>query len=269
MTKIIQFFCKKPMLVNILTIAVILGGIVAWNNTSKEELPDVTFNIVRVSSTYAGASAADIEFYVTAPIEAAIQGIDGVYRITSTSQFSQSSISVELAPFVTDIDAVLSEIQQQVASVSLPDDMLEKPRVRVFETAKKAILDIALYNESYPLLDTQSRKELQAIARGLDSQLMALPEVFEIRRSGYAAETIQINVDPKKIAQYEISLQTIGNEIERSHIRSPSGTLKSGKNEPVTVLSEQTTKADLDALSIQGGFRHLLVLVTYTLFKGV
>ena len=254
MNALIRFFCKKHLLVNLITLIVLIGGVFAWQLTSKEELPDITFNTIRISTTYSGASAEDVEFYVTKPLEEVIQGIDGIYRLTSTSSSGRSNISVELDRFVKDIDKVLTEIQSQVSSVPLPEDIINEPRVRVFETSKKAIIDIALYDESKNLLDVPSRMNLQNLARGLESKLLSQPEVFEVRRSGYLTEEVNVNVNPKKFSFYEIPLTDIGSEIQRNHVRAPSGTLKSGRNEQITVLSELDSKEKLDAVVVQGGF---------------
>lgn len=254
MTSLIRYFAQKHFLVNLITVLVLVGGVVAWNTTNKEELPDITFNTIQISTSYSGASAEDVEVYVTKPLEEALQGIDGVYRITSSTGQGSSSISVELEQSVKDIDKAVTEVQNQVSSVSLPEDVLKDPRVRVFETSKKAIIDIAIYNENKKILDVTSRAKLQEIVRGLENKLLSQPEIFEVRRSGYLTEEINIKAHPKLFTHFEIPLTTIAQEIQQNHVRAPAGTLKSGKNEQVTLLSELSTKPKLDNLVIQGGF---------------
>lgn len=254
MIRLIRFFSQKHLLVNLITIMVLIGGVITWNSTNKEEYPDITFNTVRISTVYSGASAEDVEFYVTKPLEEVLQGVDGVCRLTSTSSSGRSNIAVELDRSVKDINKVVTEIQGQVNSVSLPEDIINEPRVRVFETSKKAIIDIAIYNDNKNLLDVESRSELQRIARGLESKLLAQPEVFEVTRRGYLTEELTININPKKVSFYEVSIMDIASEIQRNHVRAPSGTLKSGINEQITVLSELDNKESLDSLVIQGGF---------------
>jgi multidrug efflux pump subunit AcrB/outer membrane protein TolC len=254
MTSLIRYFTTKHFLVNLVTLLVFVGGVIAWNTTSKEELPDITFNTVRISTNYPGASAADVEFYVTKPIEEALQGIDGVNKITSSTGQSSSSIAVELEKSVTDVDKAVTEIQNQVSSVSLPEEVLKDPRVRVFETSKKAIIDISFYNEDHTILDVKSRKELQAYVRGLENKLIAKSEIFEVQRNGYLVEEINIKTNPTQFTKYEIPLNTIAQEIQQNHVRTPAGTLKSGRHEQVTLLSELSQKKALDNLVIQGGF---------------
>ncbi|MBL6723126.1 MAG: efflux RND transporter permease subunit [Candidatus Margulisbacteria bacterium] len=254
MTQLLQFFLHRHFLVNTITVLVLLGGILAWNNTNKEELPDITFNTVRISTAYSGASAADIEWAITKPIEETLKGMDGIARITSTSSPGSSSISVELSPDVSDIDKMVTEIQSQVSRASLPNDLLNDPQVRVFETSKKAIIDIGIYFPNQPLLTTDTRKKLQSYARGLESTLLNQPELFEIRRQGVLQEEINIEANPSLFSKFDITLNSIGQEVQKNHIRAPSGTLKSGKFEQVTLLSELDTHETLNQLVIQGGF---------------
>ena len=199
MHHIIGFFCNRHLLVNLITILVLVGGLITYGITNKEELPDITFNTIYISTAYPGASAQDVEFYVTKPLEEAIQGLDGIRLLSSTTQVGQSRLSVELENHVKNIDEVMTEMQNRISTVTLPDAVLNDPQIRVFETSKKAIIDIALYDEDRPILDVESRQRLQRFARGLENQLVSAPEVFEIRRSGYLVEEIMININAPQV----------------------------------------------------------------------
>jgi len=55
--KLIQYFVKRPLLTNLIFLTVIIGGVLSWRSIKKEEMPDVTFDRVRISATYPGATA--------------------------------------------------------------------------------------------------------------------------------------------------------------------------------------------------------------------
>ena len=63
--KIIRFFLDRHLLTNLLFVAVFLGGIASWKLMPKEELPDITFDTVRIRVHYPGASTEEVEYYVT------------------------------------------------------------------------------------------------------------------------------------------------------------------------------------------------------------
>ncbi|MEW6535600.1 MAG: efflux RND transporter permease subunit [Candidatus Auribacterota bacterium] len=251
---IIQYFATRHFLTNFLVLIVFVGGIFSWNNTSKEEMPDITFNTVRINVRYPGAPAEDVEYFVTEPIEEQIRGLDGIYRITSTSSVASSSISVEIEPDYPDLDELITEIRNEVFSVELPDEILDQPTIRVFKTSRKAIIDVGIIHNGTHLLDVPTRMELQRYAKALEDQLLSLSQVNSINKSGYLQEEIQVKLDPEKLVKYKIPFNTIKKTIQSNHIRQPAGSVETGLEPKVTLLSEFNTVEKLNEVIIQGGF---------------
>jgi multidrug efflux pump subunit AcrB len=252
--KLLEFFSKRHLLTNFIFLAVLIGGVVAWDNTNKEELPSVTFDTVRISVRYPGAPAEDVEYFVTRPIEEVLRGLDGVYRITSTSSVSSANLNVELERGLPNMGEVIMEIRNSVLDVDLPEEVIDDPEVRVFKTTKKAILDVALIHNEASFLDVESRRELQRYAFALENQLLNLEEVHSIRKRGYLQEEIQIKAYPEKLARFEIPFNTAMREIKGNHLRKPAGTLEAQNNPKVTILAELRTPEELAGLVVQGGF---------------
>lgn len=257
--KIIAYFAKRHLLANLIFVSVFIGGIFAWNNTSKEELPDITFDRVRVSVSYPGAPAEDVEYFVTRPIEEAVRGLDGVYRVTSTTSVGQSNVNIEIEQNYPNIDEAVTEIRNTVSDVDLPDEITDDPYVRVFKTSRKAIIDIALYNENIHLLSSDERRELQKYAFALESQLLNLSQVNSVNRSGYLQEELQIKVYPEKLLKYQIPFNTAMSEIKNNHVRKPAGTIENAQEPQVTLAAELDTPQELKDLIIQGGFEGQVV----------
>ncbi len=251
----VKYFVKRHLLTNLIFISVIVGGIFSWHQIKKEEMPDVTFDRVMISASYPGATAEEVEHFVTRPIEEDVQGLDGVYRVTSTSSQGTSSVTIELEPDYPNKDEVITEIRSTALDVKLPDDVRDDPRVRVFKTSKKAIIDIAIFDTSTHLLDVKARQKLQEYAHALESQLLNLPEVNSINKSGYLTEEIQIAVDPKKLIEYTIPLSQVMSEVKNNHVRQPAGHIEA-KNEPkVTLNAQLDTIEKLNNQIIQAGFQ--------------
>ncbi|MBN1493849.1 MAG: efflux RND transporter permease subunit [Candidatus Omnitrophica bacterium] len=251
---IVAYFVKRHFVTNFLLIAVIAGGIFAWQNTSKEELPDVTFEIVRIMTSYPGAPAGDVEYYVTEPIEEALRGIDGIRLITSNTGVGRSDITVELEPDYKDIAEAFNEIRNEVLDVDLPSDIIDDPSIHIFKTSKKAILDIGIINTKKHLLTVEERQELQTYALALEDHLLTLAAVNSINKRGYLQEEIQIKAYPDKLIEYEIPFNVGRNEVKNNHIRQPAGTIETDQEPKVTLLSELTSVEELNELIVQGGF---------------
>lgn len=252
--KAILFFSKRHLLTNLLLVIVLIGGVFAWHVTNKEEMPAVTFDTVHVSVTYPGAPAADVEYFVARPLEEMLRGLDGVYRLQTTCSVGQASIRVELESGYPNVDEAVTEIRNTVLDVDLPDEVIDDPKVRVFKTTKKAILDIALYHSDATILDDRTRKELQSYAFALENRLLALPEVHSINKSGYLREEIQIEAHPDRLTKFEVPFNTLMREIRGNNIRRPAGTIAAEGEPKVTLLSELKSAKDLNSLVVQGGF---------------
>jgi len=252
--KFINYFVNRHLLTNLMFIAVLVGGVLSWHNIKKEEMPDVTFDRVRISASYPGATAEEVEHFVTKPIEEEIQGLDGIYRITSTASQGNTSVSVEIEKTYPNKDELITEIRNAVLEVDLPDDIRDDPNVRVFKTSKKAIVDVALIHTQQHLLDTETRRILQEYAHALENQLLNLPQVNSINKSGYLQEEIQIKVDPQRLIDYRIPLSQVMTEVKNNHIRQPAGHIEA-KDEPKVTLSAQLDTVDiLNELVVQAGF---------------
>lgn len=252
--KIIRFFVKRHLLTNLIFFTVFIGGAICWYQIPKEELPDITFDRVRISVSYPGASAEEVEYYVTRPIEEAIRDLDGIYSLTSSTGTGTSSVSAEIDKNYPDKDEVITEIRNAVLDVDLPEDVIDDPRVRVFKTSRKAIVDIGIFFDGKNLLDVESRKVLQTYVLALENKLLSLPQVSSINRSGYLKEEIHIKVYPKKLLDYRIPFNTVIKEIQDNNVRQPAGSIENIKETKVTLSAELNNIEDLKELAIQGGF---------------
>lgn len=257
--KIISFFLKRHLLTNLIFVSIFIGGIICWIQIPKEELPDITFDRVGVRVTYPGASAEEVEYYVTRPIEEAIRGLDGIYSITSSTGTGTSSVNVEIDKNYPDKDEVITEIRNAVLDVDLPEDIIDDPSVRVFKTSRKAIIDIGLIFEGKNLLDVESRDTLQTFALALENKLLSLPQVSAVNRSGYLKEEIHIKVDPQKLLDYRIPFNTVIKEIQDNNVRQPAGNIESVKEPKVILSAELNSIEALKELAVQGGFEGQVV----------
>lgn len=257
--KIISYFIKRHLLTNLVFVVIFIGGIFAWNNTSKEELPDIEFDHVHITASYPGATAEEVEHFVTKPLEDQVKGIDGVYRVTSTSSDGGCNIGIDFEQNYPDIDEALMEVRNAVLDVKLPDDVRDDPEVHVWKTTKMAIIDIVLIDTARHLLDMESRRRLQQYAYTLEQQLVNLPEINSIEKSGYLQEEIQIMVEPVKLRKFDIPFNTVMQEVRNNHIRQPAGNIEIKGEPKVTLLSELDTVEKLNDLIVQGGFEGQVV----------
>ncbi len=260
--KIIQFFLKRHLLANLIFVGVLVGGMFAWMGLPKEELPDITFDTVRITTNYPGASTEDVEYYVTEPIEEAIRDIDGVYRVYSATSIGNCTVTAEIEKDHPDKEAVISEIRNEVLDVDLPTDIVDDPHVRVFKTSRKAIIDIGLIYKGSNILDVPSREKLQTYALVLEGELTNLPEVNSVERKGYLKDEIHVEIAPDKLKEYDITFNTVMKEITNGNVRQPAGSIENINEPKVTLWGELDTVEKLRDMSVQGGFEGRIIRVS-------
>lgn len=121
---------KNRNTVFLITVAIILYGIVSYNNLPKELFPEIVLPTVLVSTFYPGNPPLDIENLITRPIEKEVEAVKGIKEIRSTSTQDASLIFVE---FNTDVDikTALQDVKDAVdkAKSELPGDLLQDPAV--------------------------------------------------------------------------------------------------------------------------------------------
>ena len=169
----VQYFLNRHLLSNALFILVFLGGIFSYHTIKKEEFPDITFRTMRIQTTYPGASSKDVERDITIPIEERIQNLSGIRQITSTTTQGLSSIQLELDRDANVLD-VKTDVSDAVSRVPMPDDVLDDPRVSLFNISRKAILDIGITLTDSASLSLNDRLKLQQVARQLKAFYSAI-----------------------------------------------------------------------------------------------
>ena len=107
----IEWFAKNPVAANLFMVIILVGGVMSAVTTKREVFPEINMDLISVEVRYLGAAPEEVEEGVSVRIEEAIQGIDGVKRITSTSAEGMAQVLVEL-----DIGADSSRVGDEVKS---------------------------------------------------------------------------------------------------------------------------------------------------------
>src|SRR5947209_2701765 len=84
-TMIVDTFIRRPILASVCSLVIILAGAVAIPTLPIAQFPELTPPTVSVGAFYQGASAEIVESAVTQPIEQALNGVEGMQYITSSS----------------------------------------------------------------------------------------------------------------------------------------------------------------------------------------
>ncbi len=120
MKNIIRWFITNTVAANLLMIFIIIAGFFTLSRLRMEVFPDIAIPIINVSVIYPGSSPEDVEESICVKIEEQVQGINGIKKITSTSNEGYGSISVEVENGY-DLDDVKDEVKSNPAKLLVID----------------------------------------------------------------------------------------------------------------------------------------------------
>ena len=216
MRNIIRWFILNTVAANLLMVFIIIAGIFTLSRLRMEVFPDITIPIINVSVVYPGASPEDIEESICVKVEEQVQGVNGLKRITSSSNEGYGSINIEIENGY-DIDEVKDEVKSQVDAItSFPDDA-EKPTIRSFD-GQPEVITIAVHGH----VDEAS---LLNIAEKVRDEVSELPNITQTRL-GKKPREISIEISENTLQKYGISFDYVANKIRNSSMDVPGGAIE-------------------------------------------
>jgi multidrug efflux pump subunit AcrB len=218
------FFLENWQFSYVIIIATLIMGIGAAITLPKESDPDVEIPIVVVTTAFPGASAEDVEEFVTDPIEDKLLSIEDVDDITSTSSQGVSSIVVNF-DVDTDVDEAFDRVNERVdlAKVDLAENA-EDPFIQKVSFDDVPILVVSLAGPF-------SVPELNTYAEEVAEELERVGGVSEVQVTGGQDREVVVNVDKAALDKFQLSLSQVTSAIQAANSTVPIGTVKaSGEN---------------------------------------
>jgi len=210
------FFIERHRVVYLLILIILIWGFMAYLEMPREVSPEVRLPYGYVLTTYVGAAPEEVEALITDKIEKEMKTIEDVKSMQSNSGYGYSTVFLEFEPGV-DLDKKLQKMREGVQAIQLelPDDA-ETPTVDSFETNNGPIMIINVSGD-YDFIT------LKNIAEKIKDGLESIKDVSSVEIIGGLEREIKINVDPQKLARYNITLDQISNAISMSNVNLPGG----------------------------------------------
>ena len=235
-----KFSVNQSLFINLVSVILIIIGLIVVIGMQRETHPNVAFDIVNITTTYPGATPADVEKFITIPIEKELKQVDGIKEVTSSSAPRVSYIIVKLDPDAPNKQKIKRDIQSAVDRVNaLPADV-DDPVVIELTTKQYPVIEVSLSGE-------MPERDLQKHAEVLEDILEDIEDVARITKSGYREKEIQILVSPKKLKDYYVSIDEIKNALASRNVSIPAGKL----NTETAEYSIRTTGEFLTAREVE------------------
>ena len=216
MHNLIRMFVRHPVAPNLAMLIMIIAGIWATSQLTRQLLPAFAINVVTISVDWPGAAAEDVETSVTQPLEDALLGLNEVRNINSASRDGSSKVDIEYA-LETDMGAALDQVKNEVAQIrNLP------------ETAEEPQIALVNRNEGVArvVLTGPVREQLRPLANRFERELRGLG-LSRVEIVGLPKQEIAIEVAPDRLSELNVTLQEIADRVRGSSLNVPAGSVGS------------------------------------------
>ncbi len=223
MKKVIAYFIKFPVAVNVALIAIFLFGIIGLTRMNSSFFPLFPTNTITISVAYPGASPEEIEEGIVLKIEDNLKGIIGIDRVTSASSENAAVITVETFE-AYDINDMIQEVKNAVDRVpSFPVDM-EPPIIAKRENLNE-VVSLALSGDNVPL------RTLKQIAYQVEDDIRGLEGISQVQITGFPREEIEIAVRENDLRALDLTFAEVAQAVARANILTTGGNIKTSEED--------------------------------------
>jgi hydrophobe/amphiphile efflux-1 (HAE1) family protein len=213
---------RRPVLIVVLNLLIIIAGLAAFNAIEVRELPDVDRPIVSVTAFYPGGSPETVDAEVTSKLEGAVARVSGVKSINANSEEGNARVRVEFRPGIN-LDDAANEIRESVSRVQrqLPDTV-ERLAIIKADNDAQSVVSIAVSSNTLDLETLTERVETD-----LAPLFLSIPGVADVRLNGDRERVLRVLLDPLRLTSFNLSITDVAAALRQAPFDVPAGSMKS------------------------------------------
>ena len=214
-------FIRRPVATTLLTVAVTLAGMLAYNLLPVAPLPQVEFPTISVSANLPGASPETMATAVATPLERMFSRIAGVTEMTSSSSLGSTSITLQFE-LTRDVNAAARDVQAAInaARGQLPANLPNNPSYRKVNPSDSPIMMLSLTSELYT-----KQQMYDYAATILQQKLAQVQGVGQVFIGGGSAPAVRVDLNPTILNQLKIGLEDVRAVLGTANANRPKGQL--------------------------------------------
>ncbi|MGI9543399.1 MAG: efflux RND transporter permease subunit, partial [Cyclobacteriaceae bacterium] len=228
MKKIITFFIKYPVMVNLGMILFVIFGFFGYKSLKSSFFPEASVQFIFVETVYLGASPEEIEEGIVLKIEDNLKGISGIDRVTSVSNENRALITVELETNAN-LNQVFEDVENAVDRISSFPDQMEPPVIY-----KQEVVNFA---SSFAISGDVGLKELKKYARKVENDMRAVPGISKVILDGFPEEEIEVSLRENDMRAYQITFEEVSQAVRNANLEVTGGTIK-GSHEEMSIRAK-------------------------------
>jgi len=220
---------KRPVLTTVMSLVILILGGIGFTFLGVRDYPSVDPPIVTVSTSFPGANSDVIETQITEPLESAINSVQGIRSISSSSSDGSSRITVEFKLEV-EMETAVNDVRDKVSGAMrrLPQEV-DPPVVQKADADAQPIFAVSLRSESRSIIDVSNFAEIN-----FKERLQTISGVSDVSVWGSKKLAIRMKMDPGRLVAYGLTPLDVRNAVTRENVELPSGRIE-GDNTELTI----------------------------------
>src|SRR5947207_4790626 len=217
----VDFFIKRPIFATVCALLIILGGAVSIPTLPIAQFPNLAPPTVQVGAFYNGASAQTVETSVTTPLEQAINGVEGMKYMTSTSGNDGSSGISVVFDLNRDVDLAAVDVQNRVnqALGRMPNEV-KTTGVSVVKATNNFVFGAGFYAENNRYDSLFISNYLDIYVRDALKRIKGVGQVFIFGERKYA---MRVWLDPVRMASRQLTASDVVSALAEQNVQVAAG----------------------------------------------
>ncbi len=222
MNRAIAWFAENSVAANLLMALILGGGLLTVSSLTMEVFPEFSSDMISVSMIYRGAAPEEVEEAVCVRIEEAIQGLEGIKRITSTASENVGTVMIEILPGA-DARKLLDDVKSNIDAIETFPDETEEPVIK--ETVRRRqVINLAVSGNA-------DETTLKYLGEQVRDEIAALPGITQVELNNARPYEISIEVSEDALRRYALTMDEVARAVRRSSLDLPGGSVKTDGGE--------------------------------------
>jgi len=233
-------FIRRPVATTLLTGAIALAGLVAFNFLPVAALPQVDFPTIAIGAGLPGASPEIMASSVATPLERQFGRIAGVTEMTSASYLGTTGVTLQF-DLNRNIDGAARDVQASInaARSYLPINLPSNPTYRKVNPADAPIMILALTSPIY-----DRGKLYDAASTVVAQRLSQIQGVGQVTVGGSSLPAVRVDLNPTQLQNFGLGLQDVSTLLNRQNANVPKGQISDDTTTRDILANDQLLKAD-------------------------
>lgn len=241
----IEYLTRHRTAANLLMLTFLFLGVLGLTSLRRETFPEFTADRVTVTVAYAGASAQEVDDAIVQRIEDAVDGIEGLTRMTSSAREGVGTVTLEVDDG-TEIEAFKTDVDSAVDGITDFPDGAEDPVVADVSGASL----VAAIAVTGPM----SANDLKLYCEQLKRELKRYDEITQVEVAGFSTPQLSVRVKESAVARYGLSLGEVADLIAAQSIDMPAGSVETREGEIRIRFAQQgRSLEEFEQLPMVGG----------------